>query len=65
MVSLHRFRQVAALADDASALGPLIRTLADVLRPALGEPFAFFGHSVGALISFELARELDKDPQED
>jgi medium-chain acyl-[acyl-carrier-protein] hydrolase len=41
-----------------SRLGPLIRALADVLRPALGEPFAFFGHSVGALISFELAREL-------
>jgi medium-chain acyl-[acyl-carrier-protein] hydrolase len=33
--------------------------LADALLPALGEaPFAFYGHSFGALLAFELTREL-------
>lgn len=32
--------------------------LADALPPLLDKPFAFFGHSTGALISFELARVL-------
>jgi surfactin synthase thioesterase subunit len=37
----------------------LVKVLVDVLSPRLGElPFIFFGHSMGALISFELAREL-------
>ncbi|HVT57686.1 MAG TPA: thioesterase domain-containing protein [Thermoanaerobaculia bacterium] len=39
-------------------LEPLVRTLADVLEPHLELPFVFFGHSLGALVSFELAREL-------
>ncbi len=38
-------------------LSPLIQTLIRVLTPYLDIPFAFFGHSMGALISFELARE--------
>ncbi|MBD2256625.1 thioesterase II family protein [Pseudanabaena sp. FACHB-2040] len=37
-------------------LRPLVQTLAPVLRPYCDIPFAFFGHSMGALISFELAR---------
>lgn len=32
--------------------------LADAVPPLLDKPFAFFGHSTGALISFELARVL-------
>lgn len=36
----------------------LVHTLGEVLEPYLDRPFAFFGHSVGALVSFELAREL-------
>jgi medium-chain acyl-[acyl-carrier-protein] hydrolase len=36
----------------------LIKTLADELKPLLSVPFAFFGHSMGAFISFELARQL-------
>ncbi|HXZ03050.1 MAG TPA: alpha/beta fold hydrolase [Stellaceae bacterium] len=32
--------------------------LADALPPLLDKPFAFFGHSTGALIGFELARVL-------
>ncbi|MBW4636535.1 MAG: putative thioesterase [Iphinoe sp. HA4291-MV1] len=37
---------------------PLIQSLAPVLLPDLDIPFAIFGHSTGALISFELARQL-------
>ena len=36
----------------------LAEKLAAELRPYLDLPFAFFGHSMGALISFELARHL-------
>ena len=39
-------------------LSPLGGALAEVLPPLLDRPFAFFGHSMGALIAFELAREL-------
>lgn len=39
-------------------LTSLIETLTDVLIPHLNKPFAFYGHSLGALISFELARYL-------
>jgi medium-chain acyl-[acyl-carrier-protein] hydrolase len=39
-------------------LSPLLPTLAQVLHPYLNMPFAFFGHSMGAMISFELARQL-------
>ena len=38
----------------------LVETLAQVLYPYLDRPFAFYGHSMGALISFELARQLRK-----
>jgi medium-chain acyl-[acyl-carrier-protein] hydrolase len=36
----------------------LVDELATVLKDRFDAPFAFFGHSLGALISFELAREL-------
>lgn len=39
-------------------LDPLIEALTPVLAPNLELPFAFFGHSVGALICFELACQL-------
>ena len=42
----------------ATRLKPLIQTLAPLLKPKLDIPFAFFGHSLGALLAFELAREL-------
>jgi len=37
---------------------PLIHALADALQPWLIPPFALFGHSMGALLAFELTREL-------
>jgi surfactin synthase thioesterase subunit len=39
-------------------LTPLIQALAEAIYPYLDRPFAFYGHSMGALISFELARQL-------
>jgi medium-chain acyl-[acyl-carrier-protein] hydrolase len=39
-------------------LDSLIDTLTQVLRPLLDKPFALFGHSMGALVSFELAHSL-------
>ncbi|MEE1940373.1 alpha/beta fold hydrolase [Streptomyces sp. TRM 70361] len=36
----------------------LVKEAAAVLGPALDGPYALFGHSLGALIAFELAREL-------
>ena len=39
-------------------LTPLVEALAQALAPLLDMPFAFFGHSLGALVSFELARRI-------
>jgi surfactin synthase thioesterase subunit len=39
-------------------LSALVETLVDVLEPVLQPPFALFGHSMGALVAFELARRL-------
>ena len=36
----------------------LVQELAPILRPYLDLPFAFFGHSMGALLCFELAHKL-------
>src|SRR5262249_3231561 len=48
-----RFREAAF-----DRLPPLVETLARELRAFLDRPFAFFGHSMGALLGFELARQL-------
>ncbi len=42
-------------------LEPLIQALARALLPYLDKPFAFFGHSMGGLVSFELAHLLRKN----
>jgi len=39
-------------------LGPLVEALAEALHGYFDKPFAFFGHSMGALICFELTRHL-------
>ncbi|ARV58854.1 putative thioesterase [Nostocales cyanobacterium HT-58-2] len=41
-------------------LEPLVSVIALTLLPYLDKPFAFFGHSMGALVSFELTRLLRK-----
>jgi medium-chain acyl-[acyl-carrier-protein] hydrolase len=39
-------------------LTPLVETLTSILQPYLDRPFAFFGHSLGALLGFELVHAL-------
>ncbi len=51
-----RFRESAF-----THVSPLVTTLAESLRPKLNRPFAFFGHSLGALVAFELSRRLLQD----
>jgi surfactin synthase thioesterase subunit len=41
-----------------SELRPLVHAAAETLAAEMDKPFAFFGHSMGGLIAFELAREL-------
>ena len=41
-----------------TAVEPLVDTLVPALLPELNKPFAIFGHSLGALIGYELARQL-------
>jgi medium-chain acyl-[acyl-carrier-protein] hydrolase len=43
-----------------SELQPLVRAAREALAAEMEKPFAFFGHSMGGLIAFELARELRK-----
>jgi 2,3-diaminopropionate biosynthesis protein SbnA len=39
-------------------MGPLVTMLADELEGLDDRPFVFYGHSMGALVAFELCREL-------
>jgi len=39
-------------------LADLVPALAEGLAPLLDRPFALFGHSMGAVVAFEVAREL-------
>jgi medium-chain acyl-[acyl-carrier-protein] hydrolase len=41
-----------------TAVSPLVDALASALLPDLNKPFAIFGHSMGALLGYELARRL-------
>lgn len=37
---------------------PLVEAICDALLPVLDRPFAFFGHSMGAILAFEVAHAL-------
>lgn len=39
---------------------PMVELAAQALLPYLDRPFAFFGHSMGSLVAFELARQLHR-----
>jgi surfactin synthase thioesterase subunit len=38
----------------------LVRSVCQDLQPLMDRPFALFGHSLGALVAFEVARELQQ-----
>jgi medium-chain acyl-[acyl-carrier-protein] hydrolase len=40
---------------------PLVEGVAEGLSPFLKEPYALFGHSLGAIVSFELAMKLQRE----
>lgn len=42
-------------------LKPLVEAIAGTISSVLNKPFTFFGHSMGGLISFELARHLRRE----
>ncbi len=44
----------------AAAMGPLIASLAREMLGSTDPPYALFGHSMGAFIAFDLARELSR-----
>jgi surfactin synthase thioesterase subunit len=44
----------------ATSMGELLQGLLPALLPQLGRPFAFFGHSMGALVAYETARALQR-----
>lgn len=44
-------------------MAPLSRIVAQELLPYLDKPFVFFGHSMGALLCFETARNLRRERQ--
>jgi medium-chain acyl-[acyl-carrier-protein] hydrolase len=54
-------RAVRLKEPPCSQLKPLVEALAEVISHVCEKPFAFFGHSMGALISFELARYLRRE----
>jgi medium-chain acyl-[acyl-carrier-protein] hydrolase len=41
-------------------MDPLVEAMAEALVSALDRPFALFGHSMGGLIAYELARHLQR-----
>ena len=47
-----------------SHMQPLIASLAQALLPLLDMPYAFFGHSMGGLISFEFTQHLYREGHE-
>lgn len=54
-------RETRAGEPPPGTMEELVAALAREIRPLLDRPFAFFGHSMGAGIAFELARALRRD----
>ena len=47
----------------ATNMADLVAALYDSMQPHSDQPFAFFGHSMGAVVAFELARLLRRRSQ--
>jgi surfactin synthase thioesterase subunit len=58
-------RENRLLETPFTRIPPLVSILADVIAPLLDMPFILYGHSMGALIVFELTRELRRRNQPD
>jgi len=41
-------------------MGPLIEGLYEAMAPQLSGPYAFYGHSLGAVVAFEMARKIQR-----
>ena len=59
--ALLRGRESRLREPPCSQLDSIIDALAGDIFPFLDRPFAFFGHSIGGLIGFELARRLRRE----
>ncbi|MCL4794348.1 MAG: alpha/beta fold hydrolase [Bryobacteraceae bacterium] len=56
-------RETRAGEPPLDSMDALVEELAREIRPFLDRPFAFFGHSMGAGVAFELARALRREGQ--
>src|SRR5215471_2589470 len=54
-------RETRMREEPFSSVVPMTDALASAIRSYLDKPFVLFGHSMGAVIAFELARKLRRD----
>ena len=41
-------------------MGPLVEALSEAMAPQLSGRYAFYGHSLGAVVAFEMARKIER-----
>ena len=41
-------------------MGPLVESLYEAMAPQLSSRYAFYGHSLGAVVAFEMARKIER-----
>ncbi|MFF0161138.1 thioesterase II family protein [Streptomyces sp. NPDC005263] len=54
-------RQDRVMVDPAPDMDTLVRDITAAITPLLDRPVAFFGHSMGGTVAFEVARALPRD----